>query len=579
MAVSRYCPHGKLRSTCTQCKLEAVQEAEQRAAANRARGESNTMGRIEDVDLPYPWQRGSMEAWTEGGRSGFVALSLGLPLGDLPYAVAADVVNANPTANVLLACDAGEAEEVREVLAGRFRLAPSSLMDHHFLEPRADGSLVVADLQELSTIDLSAWGRFASNGLLILLDADGVTEALGEQLLNTPFRHRFAVSRQPSAIDLIATRPWARAFGPLLYRSTEDAARDLGILPKIKYRLHVEMLRPESQSDSGRDGRGAGARQGGAPGAGRGRGPPGRWEPRGPVGPWEPTDIPTRLPIPEAGPFLRSRARDVAVRRAKEQSGLLVVHEGVPVPGAGGTVRLADLPDKHAEAPSAWLLASPGSDFKAILRLATLAFKTLGKSGAVEDAVVLPIPVDLCRQPPWSDKWRAAANQIDRVAAGLLLAESVADAMAVEDLEALVGVALALRGLPQEDLYALTPIVAEAAQAAHAGDPVPPDRVVAAARSIGGLAAALLVAAELGPLHLLRIAHPRFTPVAPDLPHPTLFDARAHAWRGRAFAALATANKAGDLVTAWGRYPELRFVFPSSTLLEASTAYCARISP
>src|SRR5688572_2832831 len=108
MAVSRYCPHGKLRSTCSQCKLDVVEEAEQRAAANRARGESNTMGRIEDVDLPYPWQRESMEAWTDGGRAGLVALSLGLPLGDLPYAVAADVVNANPTTNVLIACDPAE---------------------------------------------------------------------------------------------------------------------------------------------------------------------------------------------------------------------------------------------------------------------------------------------------------------------------------------------------------------------------------------------------------------------------------------------------------------------------------------
>src|SRR5207244_1938933 len=132
---------------------------------------------------------------------------------------------------------------------------------------------------------------------------------------------------------------------------------------------------------------------------------------------------PTRLPLGEAGPFIRSRARDVAIRRAREQPGLVVLHDGVPVPGAGATMRLPDLPDKHAEPPSGWLLATPSADAKAILRLATVAFKTLGRPGAVEDAVVLPVPVDLCRVPPWNEKWRMAANQIDRVVAGLLLAE------------------------------------------------------------------------------------------------------------------------------------------------------------
>src|SRR5439155_9596321 len=121
-----------------------------------------------------------------------------------------------------------------------------------------------------------------------------------------------------------------------------------------------------------------------------------------------------------------------------------------------------------------------------------------------------------------------------------------------------------------------SPFVAEAAAAAHGKESIKPERVLAAARANGGLAAALLVAAELGPLHLLRIAHPRFTPVVPDLPHPSLYDARRHAWRGRAFNALAQAAARGDLVTAWGRYPELRFVFPSSSLLEAATAYCAQ---
>jgi ATP-dependent RNA/DNA helicase IGHMBP2 len=550
MAVSRYCPHGNLRSTCPQCRLDAVEEAQQRAAENRARGESGTLGRIEGAELPYPWQRESFQAWLDGGRAGLVALSLGLPTGDLPFAVMAELVNASPTTNVLVACAPSESQDLRDTLAERFGLQPTTLIDHHFLEPRNDGTLVVADLQELETVDLSNWGRFASNGLLVLLDADGVTAGLGQHLVDSQFRYRFSVSRQPSAIDLLSTRPWSRAFGPVLYRSTEVQARDLGILPRIQYRLHVEMLRPEpTKTGSVRD--------------------------FGPAGPWDPEDIPTRLPALQAGPFVRSRARDVAIRRAKEQPGLVIVHDGVPVPGAAATLRLAELPDKHDPAPAGWVLASPTADGKAILRLATVAFKTLQQPGAVEDAVVLPVPVDLCRQPPWSDAWRMAANQIDRVAAGLLLATDVEKAMMAEDLESLVGVALALRGIPAEELYHLSPIVAEAATAAHSGSSIPPERVQAAARANGGLAASLLVAAELGPLHLLRIAHPRFTPVAPDLPHPSLYDARRHAWRGRAFAALASAAKA-DLVTAWGRYPELRFVFPSSALLEASTAYCAK---
>ncbi|MCA1819421.1 MAG: AAA family ATPase, partial [Halobacteriales archaeon] len=557
MAVSRYCPHGNLRLTCALCRADAVKEAEGRAAQNRARGESNALGRIEGAELPYPWQRSAFEAWQGGGRTGLVALSLGLPMGDLPYAVMAELVNESPTTNVLVACHPSEAEEIRSTLRERFHLTPASLVDHHFLEPRNDGSLVVADLQELETVPLATWGRFASTGLLVLLDADGVSQALGEALLESPFRHRFSLSRQPSAIDLLSTRPWSRAFGPLLYRSTEDQARDWGILPRIQYRLHVEMLRPEPQRGSGLDGRFG-----------------------GPQGPWEPTDIPTRLPHVEAGPFFRSRARDVATRRAKETPGLLVMTEGVPIPGAAATLRLPELPDKHAEAegsplPTAWLLATPNADAKSILRIATVAFKTLQKPGAVEDAVVLPVPVDLCRVPPWNDKWRMAATQIDRVVAGLLLAEKPGDAMSPEDLESLVGVALALRGIPADELYRLTPIVAEAAQHAHAGEQIPPERIRQAARAVGGLAASLLVAAESGPLHLLRLAHPRFTPVAPDLPHPSLYDARRHAWRGRAFAALANAVKS-DLVTAWGRYPELRFVFPSSALLEAATAYCAR---
>ncbi|MES2153537.1 MAG: AAA domain-containing protein [bacterium] len=550
MAVARFCPHGNLRISCALCRVDAVQEAESRAAANRARGESGQMAPVVGTDLVYPWQRSAFENWLAGGRAGLVALSLGLPLGDLPYAVIGEVVNSNGSANVLVACGRGEADDVRATLATRFGQKPATLMDHHFLEPRNDGTLVVADLQELETIDLSSWGRFASNGVLLLLDADGVGQALGELLLNTPFRHRFSLSRQPSAIDLLSTRPWARAFGPLLYRSTEDQARDWGILPRIQYRLHVEMLKPEPGAVASRDIRAE--------------------------GPWEPTDIPTRVPTVEAGPFFRSRARDVASRRAKEQAGLVVLSEGVPVPGAAATMRLADLQDKHAgDAPSGWLLATPNADAKAILRLATVAFKTLGKPGAVEDAVVLPVPVDLCRVPPWSDKWRLAATQIDRVVAGLLLAEEPGKAMLAEDLESLVGVALALRGIPADELYKLTPIVSEAAHMAHGGESIPPARVRQAARAVGGLAASLLVAAESGPLHLLRLAHPRFTPVVPDLPHPSLYDARRHAWRGRAFAALANAVKS-DLVTAWGRYPELRFVFPSSALLEAATAYCAK---
>jgi ATP-dependent RNA/DNA helicase IGHMBP2 len=544
--MANLCPHGNLRATCAQCRADAVAEAESRAAQNRARGESRVLGRIEGMDLPYPWQRTAFEAWRDGGRAGLVALSPGLPTGDLPFALMADVVNGNPTLNVLVACAPSEAGELREALENRFRLQPTSLVDHHFLEPRSDGTLVVADLQELETVPLATWGRFASNGLLVLLDADGVTPGLGAMLLDCPFRHRFSLSRQPSAIDLLWTRPWARAFGPLLYRATEDQARDWGILPRIQYRLHVEMLKPEAR-------------------------------PRpGPEGPWDAEDIPTRVPGVEAGPFARSRARDVAVRRTKDQPGLVVIHEGVPVPGAAVTLRMRDLPDRHDMAPTGWLLASPSADAKSILRLATVAFKTLGKPGAVEDAVVLPVPVDLARMPPWNDSWRQAANQVDRVVAGLLLAEKPGDAMLAEDLESLVGVALALRGIPADELYKLTPVVAEAAARAHAAESVPPERVREAARAVGGLAASLLVAAESGPLHLLRIAHPRFTPVIPDLPHPSLYDARRHAWRGRAFASLATAAQRGDLVSAWGRSPELRFVFPSSALLEAATAYCAK---
>ena len=66
-----------------------------------------------------------------------------------------------------------------------------------------------------------------------------------------------------------------------MFRSTEEQARDWGIRPRIKYRLHVEMLKTE-------------------PGVAF-----------GPEGPWEPTDIQTRLPIVEAGPFFRIRALDV----------------------------------------------------------------------------------------------------------------------------------------------------------------------------------------------------------------------------------------------------------------------------
>src|ERR1041385_6979355 len=449
MAVSRYCPHGNLRATCPQCKLDAVEQAEQRAAVNRARGESGSLGRVEGAELPYPWQREAFQAWLDGGRSGLVALSFGLPTGDLPFSVMAELVNASPTTNVLVACAPSEAEELRATLAQRFHLTPSTLIDHHFLEPRNDGTLVVADLQELETVDLSNWGRFASNGLLVLLDADGVTAGLGAHLVDSQFRHRFSVSRQPSAIDLLSTRPWSRAFGPVLYRSTEVQARDLGILPRIQYRLHVEMLKPE----------------------------PARGRDFGPEGPWDPEDIPTRLPALQAGPFVRSRARDVAIRRAKETPGLVIVHDGVPVPGAAETLKLAELPDKHDPAPAGWVLASPTADGKAILRLATVAFKTLQQPGAVEAAVVLPVPVDLCKQPPWSDGWRMAANQIDRVAAGLLLATDVEKAMMAEDLESLVGVALALRGIPAEELYHLSPFVAEAAAAAHAKESIKPERV------------------------------------------------------------------------------------------------------
>lgn len=541
-----YCPHGNLAATCSQCRSDAVRDAERRAALNRARGESKVIGRIDGTELPYAWQRQSLDAWVAGGKTGLVALSLGLPVGDLPFAAMAEIINGNPTMNVLLVGSPSETPTLRSELESRFGLKPSTLLDHHFLEPRDDGTLVVADIQELETVPLASWGRFASTGLLVLLEADSVQSALGEMLREVPFRYRLSVSRLPSAIDLTATRPWARAFGPLLYRCTEEQARDLGVLPRIQYRLHVETLKPEP------DGR--------------------RF---GPEGPWEASDIPQTMRVAEAGPFVRSRARDVATRRSAATPGLVVLHEGVTVPGSAATLKLAELPDKHAEPPSGWLLATPQADARAILRLATVAFRTLGKPGLIEDAVVLPVAADLCRMPPWGDKWRLAAIQMDRVVAGLLLAEKPGEAMTAEDLESLVGAALALRGIPADDLHSLTPIVAEAAHAAHAGESIKPERVRQAARAVGGLAASLLVAAELGPLHLLRLAHPRFTPVTPDLPHPSLYDARRHAWRGRAFAALANAAKT-DLVTAWGRYPELRFVFPSSALLEAATAYCAK---
>ncbi len=530
--------------SCSQCKQDTVRDAEDRAAVNRARGDVGNIGRMEDINLHYPWQRDAFEAWKDHGRIGLVALSLGLPAGDLLYAVMADQVNTNQSTNVLIACSPTERDNITQVLTQRFNLEPTGLMDHHFLEPRSDGVLLVADLEELGTVDLEDWGRFASNGLLILLDSDGVTPALGEKLLGAPFRNRFCLSRRPSAIDLLISRPWVKAFGPLLYRYTEEQARDIGVLPRIQYRLHVEVLKADKDRRPG------------------------------PEGPWDSVDIPTRLPAVRAGPFAMGRSKDAASRRVADLPGMIVIHDGSPVRGAKSTMKVADLPDRFEEAPAGYFLADPTADHRTILRLATLAWRTKQEPGLVEDAVVLPVPGDLCQVPPWNDNWRQAALQLDRVVSGLLLAERPGEAMAAEDLETLIGVALALRGIPAEDLHMLTPVVTRAAEAAHDGSPVSPEEVRAAARAHGGLAAALLVAAELGPLHLLRIAHARFTPGIPDVPHPSLYDARRHVWRGKAFAALAAAARA-DLVLAWGRYPELRFVFPSSSLLEACTRYCA----
>ncbi len=545
VGLSRFCPHGNLRMTCSQCRQETVDEAQQRAARNRERGEVGQIGKMEEITLHYPWQRDAFEAWQDHGRQGLAALSLGLPTGDLPYAVMADQVNANQSTNVLIACAPSERDGIIEALKERFEMAPSQLMDHHFLEPRSDGTLVVADLEELGTIDLDDWGRFASNGLLILLDADGVTPALGEKLLKSPFRARFCLSRRPSAVDLLISRPWVKAFGPLLYRYTEEQARDIGVLPRIDYRLHVEVMKPEKDDE------------------------------RGPEGPWDPSDIPTRLPSVQVGPFAVGRAKDAATRRVGAGADIIVVHDGTPVKGARQTIKTKELPASFDEPPEGYFLADPSADHRTILRLATIAWKTKQEPGRVEDAVVVPVPRDLCRAPPWDARWRAAALQLDRVIAGLLLAEEPGAAMAAEDLETLVGVALALRGIPAEDLHMLTPVVARAAEIAHDAGKAPPDEVLAAARAHGGIAAALLVGAERGPLHLLRVAHARFTTGIPDVPHPALYDARRHKWRGKAFAALAAAAK-GDLALAWGRYPELRFVFPSSTLLEACTQYCAR---
>lgn len=543
---SQFCEHGNLRRTCVQCRSEAVRVAEERAASNRARGESREQTWMERPTLTFPWQNQAFDAWKSGGRSGLVALSPGLPLGDLPYAVIADLLQTSRSTNVLVATAAGEADKVHADLEHRFGLAPSRLIDHHFLEPREEGTLLVADLEELRTVDLASWGRFASTGLFVLLDADGVGPQLGQVLLESPFSSRFCVSRQPSAMDLLVSRPWAPGFGPLQYRMTEAEARDMGVLPRIHYRLHVEMLRPE-----GKD--------------------------RGPEGPWDPTDVPTRVPSVAATPFVRGKARDVAIRRAKEDARLLVLHEGAPIREADVTVPLDELPTSYDTPPTGWLLADPSAGVRDLLRIATTAYKASGNTaGAVEDVVVLPVPADLCRAPPWDERWRATARQLDRVAVALLLAEDPQEVLPPEDLETLVGVALALRGMPADDLHRIQPVVADAAQAAHAGERVAPDRVRGAARSYGGLAAALLVAAQTGPADLLRIAHPGFTPTVPDLPHPALYDARRHGWRGRAFKALADAARGGDVVTAWGRYPELRFVFPSSLLLEVATAYCRR---
>lgn len=548
MALSRLCEHGKVRRMCPDClsgnsQSDAVLAAERRAAANRARGDAGRHQRMEEPLLSYPWQKDAFRAWQIGGRSGLVALSPGLPIGDLPFAVMADLVNVAQSTNVLFATAAGEADATFEALT-RFGLTPTRLMDHHFLEPRSDGTLVVADLEELQTVELRNWGRFATSGLLVLLDADSVSSSFGPKLLGAPFANRLCVSRQPSAMDLLVSRPWAAAFGPLLYRCTEAQARDLGVLPRMQYKLHVEMLRPEREES-------------------------------GTEGPWDPSDIPTSVPPVPVGAFSKGKARDVAIARAKQDPNILVIHPGVPVREAKITVAMADLPTAYETPPTGWLLADPSLGVRDVLRVATAGYKALNGPAPIEDAVVLPVPTDLCQTPPWSSKWQGVARQLDRVTVSLLLAEDPSSALQPEELEILVGAALAMRGIPAEQLHAINPIVEEACAAALSGEGIEPDHVVKVAKSYSGLAAALLVAAEMGPADLLRLAHPGFTPVIPDLPNPSLFDARRHAWRGRAFLALS--NAVGkDLVTAWGRFSELRFVFPCSLLLEASTLYCAR---
>ncbi len=545
MALNRFCPHGNLRAACPECRNASLVAADARVAENRARGEIHRQSMREEPSLHYPWQRDAFAAWLDGGRAGLVALSPGLPMGDLPYAVVHHMLSMGGDGNALLVTSPEERDSVIATLGERFGLEAQTLLDHHFMEPRDDGIILVADVQELSTVDLSTWGRFATNGALILLDADSVVPALGHVLKEAPFSQRLCISRQPSAIDLLSSQAWSAAYGPLLYRYTEAQARDLGVLPRIKYRLRVAMLKPEPR-DGGRE------------------------------GPWEDTDIPLHLPAMEAGVFARGRARDAAIQGCKETDGLVVIHQGVPIPGAAATITLDQLPSEYKDPPSGWFLADPVADSKAVMKVATTAWKTLGEAGLIEDAVVLPVAADLCRIPPWQDRWRQTAVQLDRVATGLLLSQDPDAAMDADDLEVLVGAALALRGIPAEELYNLTPVVAEAARLAHDGGNVEAAQVTKAGRSQGGLAAALLVAAEGGPASLLRLAHPRITPIVPDLPNPVLMDARRHAWRGRAFAALANAAARGDVATMWGRYPELRFIFPSSHLLEVATNYCKR---
>lgn len=346
-------------------------------------------------------------------------------------------------------------------------------------------------------------------------------------------------------MDLLVSRPWARAFGPLLYRCTEAQARDLGVLPRMQYKLHVEMLRPEPDAS-------------------------------GPEGPWDPTDIPTRVPPTPVGAFSKGKARDVAIMRTRQDPNILVIHPGVPVREAKVTVPMSELPTEYDDTPTGWLIADPSLGVRDVLRVATAGYRALQGPAPIEDAVVLPVPRDLCQTPPWSSKWHGVARQLDRVTVALLLAEDPSSALQPEELEILVGTALALRGIPAEDLHALNAVVEEACRLALEGGSVEPARVIQAAKANTGLAAALLVAAEMGPADLLRIAHPGFTPVTPDLPNPSLYDARRHGWRGRAFLALANTAGRGDLVTAWGRFNELRFVFPCSLLLEAATSYCER---